>query len=66
MKNSKITLLVTASLLGAPAVFAASPNFNYVEGGYTKLDFDSRNVEPDGFKVSGWASVSKNLFLNGS
>jgi len=66
MKTSKIALLVTASFLCAPAVFAASPNFNYVEGGYTKLDFDNVNFEPDGFKVSGSASVSNNLFLNGS
>ncbi|MFT6896830.1 MAG: opacity protein-like surface antigen [Paraglaciecola sp.] len=66
MKTSKIALLVAASLLGAPAVFAASPNFNYVEGGYTKLDFDKSNFEPDGVKISGSASVSNNLFLNGS
>jgi opacity protein-like surface antigen len=67
MKNSTISLfLVAASLLGAPAVFAASPNFNYVEGGYTRLDFNNSNVEPDGFKVSAWALVSNNLFFNGS
>lgn len=66
MKTSKIALLVAASFLCAPAVFAASPDFNYVEGGYTELEFDNSNFEPDGIKVSGSASVSKNLFLNGS
>ncbi|MFQ3235994.1 MAG: opacity protein-like surface antigen [Paraglaciecola sp.] len=64
MKTSTVALLVAASLLVTPAAFAASPDFNYVEGGYTKLDFDNSNFKPDGFKVSGSASVSHNLYLN--
>lgn len=66
MKNIKIPLLVAAAMTCAPAVFAASPDFSFVEAGYTQLDFDNKRFEPDGFKIAGSASVSNNLFLTGA
>lgn len=58
--------MLAASFFVAPAVFAASPDFNYVEGGYTKQDYSKSNVEPDGFKISASALVSQNIFINGA
>ena len=65
MKASKIALLA-ATVISVPSVYAASPDFNYVEGGYAKIDVDDTSYDPDGFKVSGSALVGKNVFLNGS
>ncbi|GAC25138.1 porin family outer membrane protein [Paraglaciecola mesophila KMM 241] len=65
MKVSKIALLA-ATVISVPTAYAASPDFNYVEGGYSKIDVDNSDYEPDGFKVSGSALVGKNVFVNGS
>ena len=63
MKATKIAL-IAATVISVPTAYAASPDFNYVEGGYAKIDVDNSDYEPDGFKVSGSALVGKNVFVN--
>lgn len=52
-----------ASLVLAPAVvFAASPEYNYVEGNYVNTDVDGVD-DGDGFGIAGSAEVGENIFI---
>jgi opacity protein-like surface antigen len=71
--NKAISLLAatsaffTISAVVAPSVtFADKPDWRYVEGGYTKLDFDNNeSFEPDGFTASGKYLLNSNWYLSG-
>lgn len=54
-----------ASLMLAPAaVFAASPQYNYVEASYVNSDIDGVD-DGDGFGIAGSAEVGQNIFIFG-
>lgn len=62
-----ITLLAafTATTFSLSAM-AEKPDWRYVEGGYTKMDFDdNESFEPDGLTVNGKYLLNSNWFLNG-
>lgn len=72
--NKAITLLtaLTAPIAAvvatvAPtAALADKPDWRYVEGGYTKLDFDNNeSFEPDGLTINGKYLLNANWYLNG-
>lgn len=60
------TLLLTAALgcTLSTGVLAASPNWNYVEGGYTKQDIDGTD-DQNGFNVGGSFRFNDNYFVRG-
>jgi len=61
--NSIIKYGAIASLALAPAaVFAASPDYTYIEGGYVNSDFDG-GPSADGFGIGGSAEVDENIFI---
>lgn len=62
-----LTALFTSvsATLSFPAL-ADTPDWRYVEGGYTKIDFDDdESFEPDGFNVPSRYLLNSNIFLNG-
>ena len=64
MKASKIALFA-ATVISMPSVYAASPDFNYVEGGYAKIDVDNSDYEPDGLTAGIRSRVTPNIELDG-
>ncbi|WP_421132896.1 outer membrane beta-barrel protein [Alteromonas sp. A079] len=61
-----ITLLAVLTATSSFSVLADSPNWRYVEGGYTKIDFDNNeSFEPDGLTVNSKYLLNNNWFLNG-
>ena len=65
--RKSITLLavLSASVLPLTAL-ADKPDWRYIEGGYTKLDFDDNaSFEPDGLTVNGKYLLDRNWYLNG-
>ena len=63
MKKLLLPFAVFAAFT-APAI--AAPAWDYVEAGYVKTDIDNlRNVDVDGFEVSGKKRISSNYFVEG-
>lgn len=64
----KVISLLAGLTLSATSfiTLADSPEWRYVEGGYTKMDFDdNESFEPDGFVVSSKYLLNSNIYLNG-
>lgn len=62
-----ITLLAGLTLSTTSFVsLADSPDWRFVEGGYTKMDFDdNESFEPDGFVLSSKYLLNSNIYFNG-
>ncbi|VEL98961.1 opacity protein-like surface antigen [Alteromonas sp. 76-1] len=59
-------LTATAASVASFATLAESPDWRYVEGGYSKMDFDdNESFEPDGFVLSSKYLLNSNIYLNG-
>jgi Ax21 family sulfation-dependent quorum factor len=58
--------LLAIAILSSPlAGGAAELNYNFVEGGYSRLDPDGSGAEADGFGLNGSVSIGQSLFLYG-
>ena len=61
-----IAAALTAATLPLTAM-ADKPDWRYVEGGYTKMDFDdNESFEPDGLTVNGKYLLNSNWYLTAS
>ena len=62
-----ITLLAALTAATLPlSAMADKPDWRYVEGGYTKMDFDgNESFEPDGLTINGKYLLNSNWYLNG-
>lgn len=62
-----ITLLTALTATALPLTANTDkPDWRYVEGGYTKMDFDgNESFEPDGLTVNGKYLMNSNWYLNG-
>jgi long-subunit fatty acid transport protein len=65
----KSITLITAAIAAATlplSAMADKPDWRYVEGGYTKMDFDdNESFEPDGLTVNSKYLLNSNWYLNG-
>lgn len=62
-------LLLIGSVISAfstQAVLAEQPSFNYIEGGYSRFEFDGIDEEADGYMIRGSVELSDMVYLNGS
>ena len=68
MKASKLALFA-ATVISVPTAYAASPDFNYVEGGYAKIDVEAELEDYDengyGLTVGIRSRVTPNIELDG-
>ncbi len=59
-----INKLLAAALLLVPVTsFAEGLSYNYVEGGYVKVDLDDADVDADGFRARVSGLVSESIYL---
>ncbi|NDV90772.1 outer membrane beta-barrel protein [Alteromonas sp. 345S023] len=64
-KTLTLLAVVTATLSSYSAM-ADTPDWQYVEGGYTKVDFDgNESFEPDGLNINSKYLLNSNVYLNG-
>ncbi len=64
--RKSIHLLAGALAITVSGVAAASPDWQYVEAGYTPMDFDgNESFEPDGLAIEGKYALNQNVYLNG-
>lgn len=64
--KSKAVLLI-CGLFSTASALAASPNWDYVQGGYYITDIDDIDgLDPKGFGIAGAKSLGKNVFVRGS
>ena len=64
----KITTLVGIALIASFPLnaLADGPDWQYVEGGYTQLDFDDNDsFDPDGVVISGTYLTTPNVYVTG-
>jgi opacity protein-like surface antigen len=59
-------LLGTALVLFAVPAFAADLNYNYLQAGYQRFDFDGASEEFDGYGIGGSFAVGDNWFIDAS
>ena len=63
----KRTLLASVMSLLCANAYAASPSWDFVQGGYVQADIeDAGDFEPKGFELRGFKSFGENFFLMGS
>ncbi|MBJ2138523.1 outer membrane beta-barrel protein [Paraglaciecola chathamensis] len=63
----KCTLLASVMSLLCANAYAASPSWDFVQGGYVQADIeDAGDFEPKGFELRGFKSFGENFFLMGS
>ena len=65
-KSLTLVAALLASTTSLTALAANSPDWKFVEAGYTKMDIDdNESFEPDGFTVNGKYLLNNNIYLNG-
>lgn len=64
-KKTLLATVILASTTGA--AFAASPSYNFIEGGYQRyeLDVDGYEVDADGLELNGMIDLNDTFFLQG-
>lgn len=66
MRKALTLLAAVTATLTSYSTLADTPDWRYVEGGYTKVDFDgNESFEPDGLTVNGKYLLNANVYLNG-
>jgi hypothetical protein len=63
--NAKFTFLAAALLACAGAVHATDLNYDYVEVGYSQIDFDDFNEDLKGVFIGGSFLVAEEIFMFG-
>ncbi len=64
--RKSVSVLAGVLTLSASAAVMAAPDWRYVEGGYTQLDFDNNeSFEPDGLAIESKYLLNQNVYLNG-
>ncbi len=65
MKTKTVTLI--CALFSTSSALAASPNWDYIQGGYYIVNIsDIDGLDPHGFGIGGAKSLGKNVFVRGS
>jgi hypothetical protein len=59
-------LLATVLVLFAVPVFAADLNYNYLQAGYQRFDFDGVSEEFDGYGIGGSFGIGDSWFIDAS
>lgn len=62
---TKLVLAGTTLLSVSLPALANTPDWRYVEGGFTRYGFDNSNFEPDGLHVAGKYLLDGNFYANG-
>lgn len=65
MKFTKMILTAALGCTLSAGVFAASPDWNFVEGGYTQMDVDGLRDDQKGFNFGGSYRFNEDFFARG-